>query len=264
SHWKGRHELVNYVLCPRFALSCTRDMMDAVSNLQKERKAIVHIHASENLDEIAQVKKLTGKRNIDYLHQVKLLNPHTAVVHGVHMNDKEIDLLAKTKTPLVHCPSSNLKLGSGIAPIQKYLKKKLKIGLGADGAPCNNMMDPFKEMHLAALLQKPFFGPEALPARVALEMATLGGARVLGMEDQIGSIEAGKLADIVTVDRSHPAVYTVADPYSALVYSCTGRDVKNVFINGRMIIRNRVFQILDEELVKTQALEQKNQVLSRI
>lgn len=264
SHWQNKHELVNYVLCPRFALSCTQEMMEAVAALQKEQRTIVHIHASENLDEIAQVKKLTGKRNIDYLHHVKLLNPKTAVVHCVHMNEKEINLMAKTKTPMVHCPSSNLKLGSGIAPIELYRKKKLKIGLGADGTPCNNMMDPFKEMHLAALLQKPAFGPEAMPAERALEMATIGGAQVLGFEDQIGSIEVGKFADIVTIDRSHPAVYTVEDPYSAIVYSCTGRDVQNVFINGRLIIRNRVFQVLDEELVKVRALEEKKKVLKTI
>ncbi|MEQ1875488.1 MAG: amidohydrolase family protein [Bdellovibrionia bacterium] len=264
SEWKSRDDLVNYVLCPRFALSCTTEMMEAVADLQRERHAIVHIHASENLDEIAQVKKMTGKRNIEYLNHVKLLNPKTAVVHCVHLHDKELDLMAKTKTPMVHCPSSNLKLGSGIAPIEKYRKRKLKIGLGGDGAPCNNMMDPFKEMHLAALLQKPAFGPEASPARFALELATVGGAQVLGRESEIGSLEIGKLADIVTVDRSHPAVYTVTDPYSALVYSCTGRDVKNVFINGKLIIRNRVFQLMEEELVKTAALEQKKKVLATI
>jgi 5-methylthioadenosine/S-adenosylhomocysteine deaminase len=262
--WNGKQELINYVLCPRFAISCSEELLEAVADIQKRLGLLVHVHASENKDEIAQVKKMTGLRNIDYLNHMKLLNHRTAVIHAVHLHAKELDLMAKTKTPMVHCPSSNLKLGSGIAPIEAYRKKKIKTGLGSDGAPCNNMMDMFKEMHLAALLQKPEFGPRALPARVALEMATLGGAQVLGREKDLGSIEEGKLADIVTVDRSHPSVYTVADPYSALVYSCTGRDVTNVIINGKLIIRNRVAQLLDEELVKAQALEQKKQVLSRI
>jgi cytosine/adenosine deaminase-related metal-dependent hydrolase len=124
-------------------------------------------------------------------------------------------------------------------------------------------MDPFKEMHLAAILQKPAFGPEALPARTAFELATLGGARVLGMEKELGTLEVGKRADVVTVDRSHPSVCTVEDPYSALVYSCNGRDVRNVIINGRVIVREREHRLLDGARLRRRAIEEKQKLLSR-
>lgn len=264
NEWDGKNPLVSYALCPRFVVSCSEDLLNVVADLQKQFNSIVHVHASENLDEIKVVQKMTGMRNISYLNKLKLLNPKTAVIHAIHMNGAEIEQMAKTKTPMVHCPSSNLKLGSGIAPIGTYLKKKITIGLGGDGCACNNTMDPFKEMYLAALLQKPLYGPTALPAHQAFHMATMGGAKVLGVSDKIGSLEEGKFADVVTVDRSHLGVYTVADAYSALVYSCTGRDVLNVFIHGQPIIRNRVHQLLDEAEIKATALEQKEQILARI
>ncbi len=262
--WKNKNPLMHYALCPRFVVSCTEGLLREVAEIQKDHKCIVHVHASESKEEIHLVKKLTKMNNVTYLNKLKLLNPRTAIVHGVHLTDGELNSMVKTKTPLVHCPSSNMKLASGLAPITKYLKKKLKIGLGGDGAPCNNCMDPFKEMHLAAILQKPVFGPEALPARTAFELATLGGARVLGMEKDLGTLEVGKIADIVTVDRSHPSVYTVSDPFSALVYSCNGRDVRNVVIDGKVVVSERQHQLLDGERVKRVALEEKQKLLQRV
>lgn len=263
NEWGERNELIHYAICPRFVVSCTEKILHTVAEIQKEKKCIVHVHASESKEEIAVVRKMTKMNNVAYLHKLKLLNARTAIVHGVHLTDGELNSMARTKTPLVHCPSSNMKLASGLAPITKYLKKKIKIGLGGDGAPCNNCLDPFKEMHLAAILQKPVFGPKTLPARTAFELATLGGARVLGMERELGTLEVGKLADIVTVDRSHPSVVTVDDPYSALVYSCNGRDVRNVIINGRVIVRNGQHQMLDGERVKRIAIEEKQKLLAR-
>ena len=210
--WHQKTDLINYAICPRFAVSCSEEILRDCADLQKEYGLIIHTHASESKDEIALIKKRTGQLNVDYLHSLGLLNSKTVIVHGVHLTNRELLKMIKTNSPLVHCPSSNLKLASGIAPIHLYLKQGLKIGLGADGAPCNNTMDPFMEMRLAALLQKPFFGPEAMPAQAALEMATLGGAAVLGMEKDLGSLEVGKLADVVTVDRSHPSVCTVENP----------------------------------------------------
>lgn len=262
--WHRKTDLLHYAICPRFAVSCTKELLEMAVQMQKSHDCLIHTHASESLDEIKLVKKLTGRSNVDYLDRVGVLNSRSVIVHGVHLTKKEIGLMKKTRAGLTHCPSSNLKLGSGIAPIQAYKKAGLKkIGLGADGAPCNNIMDPFKEMHLAALLQKPFFGPRALPAREALELATLGGARVLGMEKELGSLEPGKLADLVLVERTHPSAITVSDPYSALVYSCSGRDVKNVIVNGRWLVRDRHFKFLDEEQIISRALEQKKALLAR-
>lgn len=264
NEWDHRNPLIHYAICPRFVLSCTEGLLTEVADLQKDRKCVVHVHASESRQEIAMVKQLTRMNNVAYLNKLKLLNARTAIVHGVHLTDGELDAMVRTKTPLVHCPSSNMKLASGLAPITKYLKKRLKIGLGGDGAPCNNCLDPFKEMHLAAILQKPVFGPEALPARTAFDLATRGGARVLGMEKDLGTLEVGKLADIVTVDRSHPSVVTVDDPFSALVYSCNGRDVRNVVINGRVVVRERQHQLIDGEGVKRAAIAEKRQLLARL
>lgn len=254
---------MNYALCPRFVISCSERILKACSERQTAEQLIVHTHASESKEEIAVVKKRTGKDNVDYLDCLGLLNPQTVIVHGVHLTNKEVRRMSRTRTPLVHCPSSNLKLASGIAPIENYLSKNLVVGIGSDGAPCNNTMDPFMEMRLTALLQKPKFGPEALPAQKALELATLGGARVLGCESQIGSLEEGKLADLVVVDRSHPSVYTVENPYSALVYSCSGRDVLDVFIGGQPIVRNKKSQIYEEDRVLKNAERQRQSLFQR-
>lgn len=264
NEWRERNELVQYALCPRFAVSCTEEILLSCSDLQKEHGLIVHTHASESLEEIDLIRKLTGLGNIEYFAKLDMLNPKTVIVHGVHMSEEEQNMMVQTRTPLVHCPASNLKLASGIAPIELYVNKKMTVGLGCDGAPCNNAMDPFIEARLCALLQKPKFGPTALPATVSFELATLGGAKVLGIENQVGSLEPGKKADIVLVDRSHPSVYTVADPYSALVYSCTGRDVTDVIINGKIVVRNNEHQLLDEKNVLSDALHWHKKIVGRI
>lgn len=262
--WRGKHDLVRYALCPRFAVSCTEGLLEAMVDMQEREDALIHTHASESKDEIAVIKKRTGRNNVDYFSDLGMLNPKTVIAHGVHLTKGELKNMVRAGTPLVHCPSSNLKLSSGIAPIQTYVDAGLKVALGADGAPCNNSMDPFIEMRLTALLQKPKFGPEALPARLALELATLGGARALGAEDHIGSLEAGKLADVITVDRSHPSVATVENPYSALVYSCLGRDVRDVFIHGRPVVRNGEHMIMDESEVIADAKRERTALLKRI
>lgn len=237
--WSGRSALIEYAICPRFAISCTDKLLRACAKLQAKYGVILHTHASESTEEVAAVKKRTGLNNIDYLAFLGLLNTRTVIAHGIHLSAGELKKMVESETGLAHCPSSNLKLASGIAAIEKYRQAGLKIGLGSDGAPCNNLMDPFMEMRLAALLQKPRFGPEAMPAETALFMATRGGAQVLNKEGIIGSLEVGKLADIVVVDTSHPSVGTVENPYSALVYSCSGRDVKHVMINGTFVVKNR-------------------------
>jgi 5-methylthioadenosine/S-adenosylhomocysteine deaminase len=242
-------ENIHFVMSPRFVVCCSEKILKYCKAKQEKENFIVHIHASENKDEIKIVKDRTGKDNIEYLDSLKLLNPKTVVVHGVHMKKKEIERMIKTKTPLVHCPSANLKLASGIAPIHSYIDKGMIVSLGSDGPACNNSMDPFIEMRLAALIQKPLFGPTALPATLAFDMATISGAKTLGMESEIGSLEEGKKADIVTVDRSHPSVSTISDPYSAIVYSCLGRDVNDVLIDGKIIVRNKRHQRFDAEAI---------------
>ncbi len=260
SYWsrQDQNSLITYVLCPRFAVSCTEQILRDCVELQQQHGLIIHTHASENRDEIAMIVERTGHNNVEYFDKIKMLNPKTVVVHGVHLTTSEVRLMADAGSPLVHCPSSNLKLGSGVAPIDEYLRSGLTVSLGADGAPCNNSMDAFIEMRLAALIQKPIFGPEALSAEKAFEMATIMGAKTLGAEDILGSLEPGKQADIAVVRRDHPSVATVHNPYSALVYSCLGRDVRHVWVAGKQVIKNgRHFRWDENEVLATANAEHK-------
>lgn len=245
--WHQHTPLLTFVLCPRFALSCSEEILRFGIELQAKKDLLIHTHASENIQEIELIRQRTGLSNVDYLDHIGLLHPKTVLVHGVHLSPLEIRKIVKSQTKLVHCPSSNLKLASGIAPIEKYRQAGMILGLGSDGAPCNNTMDPFMEMRLAALLQKVIDGPTALPAEIAFEMATVGGARVLGRSQDLGSLEVGKAADVVIVDRHHPSVTTVEDPYSALVYSCSGRDVQHVWINGEQVVKDFSSTLLDTQ-----------------
>lgn len=262
--WHYKTPLIQYAISPRFAISCTEKIMRASVGLQKKHGLLLHIHASENKGEIALVKKRTGLNNISYLKKLGLLGENAVVAHGIHLSKTEIGDMIKHRAGLCHCPSSNLKLASGFARLTEYLKKGMKVGLGSDGAPCNNMMDPFMEMRLAALLQKPLFGPTALPAREAFELGTLGGARVLNSENKIGSLEEGKRADVVIVRRDHPSVVTVDDPYSALVYSCSGRDVRDVWIDGRAVVRGGKHQVYDSAEVGREARAELGGLLKRV
>src|SRR5215218_2149697 len=199
--WHGRADgRLRYCFAPRFAVSCTRGLLERVAALARERGVMIHTHASENLSEIELVESETGLRNVLYLDSLGVSGPHVLLAHCVHLDGGEIGLLASKGTHVAHCPSSNMKLGSGVAPVSEMLGSGVSVSLGADGAPCNNRLDMFTEMRSAALLQKVSRGADALPAARVLWMATLDGARALGLDSEIGSLEAGKLADITVVE----------------------------------------------------------------
>ncbi|MCU0933853.1 MAG: amidohydrolase family protein, partial [Thiobacillaceae bacterium] len=166
-----------------------------------------------------------------------LLGPNLTAVHAVHVSEEEIDTLATHGCHVAHCPASNLKLASGFAPVARLLAAGVNVGIGSDGAASNNRLDLFAEMRLAALLAKGVAGdPAVLPAHRALEMATLAGARALGLDDRIGSLEVGKSADVVAVDLAAPRSQPCYDPVSQLVY-CAGREqVSHVWVNGRAVV----------------------------
>src|SRR5436190_13744414 len=199
--WHGHADgRIRCCFAPRFAISCTRELLMRVSQLAKEHGVIIHTHASENRQECEIVERETGERNIDYLSSLGIVGPHVVLAHCIHLDNAEMETLAGTRTNVAHCPSSNLKLGSGIARVTEMLARGIPVSLGADGAPCNNRLDIFTEMRTAALLQKALHGPEVLPAARALRMATIDGARALGLDKEIGSIETGKRADLIIVD----------------------------------------------------------------
>ena len=245
--WHGKADgRIRYCFAPRFAISCTRELLEKVGELARVRGVMIHTHASENRKECELVQEESGLRNITYLDSLGLTGRHVALAHCVHLSVDEIETLKATGTHVVHCPSSNLKLGSGFAPIAKLLEEGISVSLGADGAACNNRLDMFTEMRTAALLQKVLHGPEVLPANRMLRMATIDGARALGLDAELGSIEAGKRADIsiVRLDRLHST--PVRGLASALVYSADAADVETVIIDGRLVMRDRQLLSIDE------------------
>ncbi len=171
-----------------------------MGQLAREHGVMIHTHASENKNECQIVEDETGLRNVMYLNSVGLTGAHTVLAHCVHLDEDELQTLKETQTNVAHCPSSNLKLGSGIAPVASMLERGISVSLGADGAACNNRLDMFTEMRSMALLQKVLHGPEAMPASQALRIATIGGAKALGLDNEIGSLEPGKRADVIVVD----------------------------------------------------------------
>ena len=244
---------VKYAAAPRFVLSCSEKLLRETGEMvQNFDGMLLHTHASENKNEIAHVKKLYGKDNITALHSFGTLSEKTILAHCVHLSAQEMTLLQKTKTHIAHCPSSNLKLASGIANVPQYRAAGINVTLGADGAPCNNSLSIFQEMRLAALLQKPFHGATAMDAQTAFELATVNGAKALGLSSEIGSIEIGKKADIVLLDLNNvwnPVESNAEQLYSSIVYSATRENIHSVMLDGRWIVRNKELIALDEKKI---------------
>jgi cytosine/adenosine deaminase-related metal-dependent hydrolase len=245
---------LRYCFAPRFAPSCTGPLLRAVSDLAERAGAVIHTHAAETPLELQIVKRETGNDELTYLDSVGISGPRAALAHCVWVDEEGIARLARQGTNVVHCPSSNLKLGSGVAPIPEMLAAGCRVGLGADGAPCNNRLDAFEEMRAAALIQKPRLGPEALPAPQVLELATLGGARALGLEAEIGSIELGKRADLIVLDlegmHTQPAE---ADLISRIVYSARAADVRHVLVDGRLVVKDGALKTAKVEEIRRAA-----------
>jgi 5-methylthioadenosine/S-adenosylhomocysteine deaminase len=252
--WNGQtNRRVRCCFAPRFAISCTRELLTEVSRLARESGVVIHTHASENTTECAIVQRESGRRNVTYLDSLGISGAHVVLAHCVHVDSNEIQTLASTKTNVSHCPSSNLKLGSGIAPVAQMLYAGVSVSLGADGAACNNRLDMFTEMRTATLLQKALHGPEVVPAARALRMATIDGARALGLADEIGSIEVGKRADVIVVDLNRLASTPAPEVVSALVYSAQAADVRTSIIDGQIMMRDGELVTLNEASVKEDA-----------
>jgi 5-methylthioadenosine/S-adenosylhomocysteine deaminase len=265
--WHGSHgNRLRYALTPRFVLSCTDKLMREVGRLAREKGVRIHTHASENRTECDVVRERTGRNNVEWFHELGLTGPHLTLAHCVWPTEQEIRLLRETGTVVCHCPSSNLKLASGIAPVPEMLDAGVTVCLGADGAPCNNNLDMFMEMRLAALLHKPRVGPRGMPPERVLEMATLGGARALGLEAELGSLEEGKRADVTVVDLSglHSTPSDPRDVLSPLVYAARATDVVHVLIDGRPVLKDRALITLDEAAVASSARKHSERIVSRV
>lgn len=268
SAWHGAEDgRLRYAYCPRFVLSCTRELLRCVAERARAQpEVLVHTHASEQRDEADAVRARLGVSNLQALADLGLLGPQTCLAHCVWPEPREVDLLLDSRAHVVHCPSCNLKLGSGIAPVVDYLDRGINVALGADGAASNNRLDGWEELRLAALLAKVRHGPDALPAARAFELATLGGARALGLEDQVGSLEPGKWADLAILDLERPHAVGPEDVYTRLVFSARASDVRTVLVAGRVVVEEGqlvAFNGASEQSIRDEAMVQRRRLIER-
>jgi 5-methylthioadenosine/S-adenosylhomocysteine deaminase len=259
----GRHDRLRLALAPRFALSCAPELLRAAADFARAHHLRLHTHAAEQEQEVRLVRKLTGLGNIAFLHKVGLTGPDVSIAHCVHAERAEWEILAGTQTSVLHCPTTNLKLGSGVAPVPDWLVRGINVALGADGAACNNRLDLFQEMRLAALLQKPPRGPAALPAPSVVRMATEGGARALGWEKEMGTLAVGKRANLIIVNQNKLHVAPSPDPATNLVFAHEPADVDLTMVNGEILYRNGEFTTLDEEQILATARTQRAKLMQR-
>lgn len=237
--------------CP---YTCPPAFLKEVVAAAKQYNLGIHIHLAETADELVEIGKEYGKRPVAYLAEQGLFSRPVLAAHAVWLDDGEISYLARQKVAIAHNPSSNMKLASGIAPVPKLLEAKIPVGLGTDSAASNNRLDIFTEMRTAALLHKVQANdPTVIPAETALKMATLYGARALGLGDVTGSLEPGKNADLIMLDLEKNHLTPLHDPVSLVVYAARGSDVNDVMVNGEWLVRDRRFVRWDEEEVIREA-----------
>jgi 5-methylthioadenosine/S-adenosylhomocysteine deaminase len=265
ARWDGaQNGRLHAAFAPRFAVSCSRALLEAVAGLSDQHHALVHTHASESRDEIAIVREISGGlSNLAYLASVHLASPRLCAAHCVWVDDREQQLLADHDVKVMHCPGSNLKLGSGIAPVPEMRARGITVSLGADGAACNNRLDMFEEMRLAAILQAMRKEPGVLTARDVLWMATRAGARTLGLEHEIGSLDVGKRADAIVVDRDRPHLAPGPDPYSTLVYAARGSDVRTTIVDGEVLVDGGALVRIDHAEVVAEARQAAQDLAAR-
>ena len=252
--------LITPAYAPHSMYTLNASMLKAIRASADRERAPVLIHLSETKVENDDSQKNHGMSPSAYLDSLGFLKPGTLGAHGVWLSDADLALLAKRGVGLSHNPESNMKLASGAAPVTKWLAAGIRSGIGTDGAASNNDLDMFEAMRTASFLQKLSTGdPRALPAKQALEMATIGGARALGLGDRIGSLEPGKLADLIVVGMGAAHQTPMYDPISHLVYATRGSDVRDVIVHGRVLMRDRKVTTLERAkvLADARAMQQK-------
>jgi len=241
-------------LFPHSAYTCSPELLKKCLRVADRFGVPLFIHLSETRSEVEEVFRRYGRRPVPHLENIGLLSSNLIACHCVWITGAEMDLLARRGVRVVHNPESNMKLASGVAPVPDLLARNVAVGLGTDGCASNNNLDLFQEMDTAAKLHKVHrLDPTVMPANVVLGMATLGGARVLGMEKEIGTLEPGKKADIIILDLNRPHLQPVYNIVSQLVYSASGADVRDVIIDGKLVMENRKLLTLNEEEILRKA-----------
>ncbi|XMB67121.1 5'-deoxyadenosine deaminase [Mycoplasmatota bacterium zrk1] len=255
--WHGAaNGRITYAFAPRFVVSCSEELLLEVKDLAKKYDVMIHTHASENQGECEIVESMHGMRNLEYLHHIGLTGEKLVLAHCIWIDDNEMKIIADTGTKVVHCPSSNLKLASGIAKIPELLEMGANVSIGADGAPCTNNLDMFTEMRSASLIQKArLLSPTIMPAHTVFELATIGGAKAMCKENELGSLEVGKLADVVIVDTNniHSSPTRDVDVIANLVYNTRASNVQTTIIDGKIVMLDRKLLTIDEEELKADA-----------
>ena len=262
--WRG-DSLVRIAVEPHALYTCSPDLLRRCRELSDRYEVSWVIHLAETQSELEEVSKKYGATPVKHLQNLDLLSPSLIACHCVWLTEEEMDILARFGVRVVHNPESNMKLASGVAPVPDLLARGIPVGLGTDGCASNNNLDLFQEMDFAAKLHKVHrLDPTVMPAQTVLEMATIGGARVLGMEKEIGSLEVGKKADIIILDLNRPHLQPVYNIVSHLVYSATGADVRDVIIDGKLVMENRKLLTIDEKAVLHKMQDIKTKILRRV
>ncbi len=259
--WHGKGEgRIRVDLGPHAPYTCSPEYLEQIVKTAKELNTGIHIHLSESRKELETIKEQYGLSPVEYLDKAGIFDLNTLAAHCVYLSDSDMEILKRKGVNVLNNPGSNLKLGNGFAPVQRLLKEGINVCLGTDGPASNNNLNMFEEISLAALINKGITeDPTAVSAYEALRMATINGAKALGRENETGSIEPGKKADIILVDTEKPHFYPKGDPFASLVYSAQASDVCTVICNGRVLMdENRLLTVDEKELlVKVSEIEKK-------
>ena len=249
--WKDRAEgRITFMLAPHAPYTCDPKFLEHIVTVAKDLNLGIHTHLSESLNEIDTIRKVYNKSPVSHLESVGLFELKTLAAHCVHLNDEDIDILAKHKVSVASNPISNLKLANGIASLDRLLRKGVNVSLGTDGAASNNSLNMFKEMNFASLLLKGInHDAEVMNANTILQFATVNAAKALGLEDKIGKIEVGMKADLILIDLDKPHFHPRNNLISAMSYSAQASDVETVVINGKIVMENYKLTTIDTEKV---------------
>ncbi len=246
--YNGKNELIQIIPGPVATFTSSPELIEEVYKISKRYNVPWHMHIAETQGSVKACVEDFGKREVEWLYDLGVLDERAQLVHTVWVNDKEIEYIAKTKANVVYCPVSNMFLGSGIAPIVKMLEKGINVTIGTDGSASNNNQDIFAAMKIGAILQKVSnLKSTIISAQQMMEMSTVNAAKALNWSDKIGSIEVGKNADIVVIDAEKPELTPVNNPISSLVYANVASNVDTVIVNGKIIYREKKFTNIDEK-----------------
>ncbi|TRW92881.1 TRZ/ATZ family hydrolase [Candidatus Methylobacter oryzae] len=250
------HPLISTPFAPHAPYTVSDEPLQKIKAIVDEMELSMHMHVHETLHEVEQAQEQTGKRPLQRLHELGLVNPSFIAVHMTQLTDDEIARFAKAGAHIVHCPESNLKLASGFCPVAKCIEAGINVALGTDGAASNNDLDMFGEMRTAALLGKAVGGnASAIPAMTALRMATINGAKALGLDNEIGSLSIGKAADVIAVDLSHLETQPLYCPISQIVYAASRQQVTDVWVAGKRLLQQRRLTTVNVDELKVKIAE---------